>query len=337
MIRQTRLGVQKIPTIHEGTYKWFQRATPLSSLPFSSIRHIRELHKMVIFKRGDPKILNAYSTVQLTPSIVDVMQHAFWDGSFARYGNPVVKLAIHDRPDCHQLSHYQIRNLLDSEAMKSEFILIDEDTEATTGVWYVESTEACEQETRDAIEGGHPPITHPDETFTLWKIHLRAADVPIDWAAWDVGSGDMFEKLYSHGYMPYDPHNPQMPPASSGVDWTDGTRAAKLWGPAHIKANFSEIEVSTRDEDRRTMRPMPSAMVRLKADVARECGLLQKWWPCRVVPTANEELSLSAPYDLDSPKWPRVYPEAESIIGLQNSSLPVEPQGLGKGDGVNVP
>ena len=281
---------------------------------------------MVIFQRADPKILNAYSTVQLTQSLVDVAQHAFWDGSFARYGNPIVKLAINDRPDFHDMSHYQIRNVLDGEAMKDDFVLVDKDTEATSSVWYIESTEACILDTEDAIKGGHPPVTHPAETFTLWQIHTRAADVPINWAAWDVGSGDMVETLYIRGHKPYDPHDPQMPPASSNTNWMDSREAAKFWGPAHVRANFSEIEISTRDEERRTVRPKPPVMVRLKADVARECGLLQKWSPCFVVPAANETLRLSAPYDLDSPKWPRNYSDAEVLGGLENITSPVETQ-----------
>ena len=164
--------------------------------------------------------------------------------------------------------------------------------------------------------GGYPPITHPAETFTLWQAHTKVADVPIDWAGWDVGSSDMVEKLYNHGYIPYDPHNPQMPPASSGVNWTDSKEAAGYWGPAYIKANFSEIEFSTRDEDRRGKSPIPPVVLRLKAQVAREFGLLQAWFPAMVVPTPNVTVRLSAPYDLDSLKWPLKYPDANLLEDL---------------------
>ena len=191
---------------------------------------------MVLFPNCHPDILNAYSTVPLTPNIITATQHAIWDGSFARFGNPTVTVVIHDRPEFYNISHYQIRTRLDSESMLSDFLVIDENTVASDAAWLVESTEQCHLDTASAIEGGYPPITHPGENFTLWQIHQRTSDLPVQWASWSVGSGDMAESLY-HRYIPYDPHNPQMPPFTLGVNWTDRANAG-FWGPAYIKANF---------------------------------------------------------------------------------------------------
>ena len=89
--------------------------------------------------------------------------------------------------------------------------------------------------------------------------------------------------------------------------------------PPISKRIFSDVEWSTRGEDRRRIAPTPPVVVRLKVDVARENGLLQDWFPAYSIPKLNDTISLAAPYDWDSPKWPAPgeYPDSAAYNSLQ--------------------
>lgn len=83
---------------------------------------------MVVINRCVPHVLNAYSTSPLTLDMTRTVQHGFYDGASARFDNPPVVVNVHDRPEFHGLSHYDIRIALDNEGEKDVFILVDERT-----------------------------------------------------------------------------------------------------------------------------------------------------------------------------------------------------------------
>ena len=224
----------------------------------------------------------------------------------ARFGIEAMRVAMHDRPDFYHLSQLEIRTRLDSELMTSAFLLLDENTAATNGVWYVQDTEECHRSTEGAAEAGHPPVTYAGEDFTLWHMYINAIEIPFTWGAWSSGVGTMTEWLIINRNWPYDPHKSQLPPASSGINFSD-PKATDPWTPARIKANFSDIEWTARQDV--TSRWSSSAAVRLTAETARDNGLLQDWYPIFSSLKVDEELFMTAPYNVTSPKWSGGYPD----------------------------
>ncbi|KAL8946330.1 MAG: hypothetical protein Q9183_007924, partial [Haloplaca sp. 2 TL-2023] len=69
--------------------------------------------------------LQAYSTVPLTPEVKSTVQGSFFNGTLARFSDPIVTVSFHDRADFNARSHYDIRNILDSEGMQDDFLVID--------------------------------------------------------------------------------------------------------------------------------------------------------------------------------------------------------------------
>ena len=282
---------------------------------------------MVIINSCTPQTLNAYSTSPLTSEMARTVQHGFYDGTIARYGNPVIVVNIHDRPELHGISHYDIRNVLDGEGQLDPFLIVDDRTPDLDAVWYVTTTQECKYNS-DPTHFAHPPITYPDEEFVLWQAHIRTSDVPIDAVSWDVGCGSM-EEAVQNRYDPYDPHSPQENIIRSNIDWADPKTAASMWGFVYLKANWSEVEWSTDPNDRKGILPRPPVVVRLTADAARESGLLQQWSPKQEVPPTGEEVALIAKYDWASPLWPTGYPDdplglgANTTLHLPKASVPV--------------
>ena len=92
---------------------------------------------VVIDHRDWVDALEAYSTAPLTLEMNRTVQHGFYNGTYARFGDPQVTVTIHDRPKFHGKSHYDLRNLLDSEGMEDGFIVVDETTPDLDALWYV--------------------------------------------------------------------------------------------------------------------------------------------------------------------------------------------------------
>ncbi|KAL8811734.1 MAG: hypothetical protein Q9223_002695 [Gallowayella weberi] len=275
---------------------------------------------MVIINPTAIQNINAYSVSPLTAEMNRTIQHGFYDGTYARYGDPIVSLTVHDRPEFHGISHYDLRITLDREGSLNPFLIIDEKTPELDAVWYVESTEfdrSYQTEPGEVIE-------YPNENFTLWQAHMQVADVPISAVSWDVGCGDLAE-LVSDAYHPYDPHDPQDQIFSMGINWTDPSTRSGFWGPAYIKANLSELEWSAEARITQSWLPPPPVVARLNAAAARRSGFFQRWsWQPRLAP-AGAEVELAGYYDWTSPRWPTGYPdEARSTVervGVRASKL----------------
>ncbi|KAL8845743.1 MAG: hypothetical protein Q9221_009111 [Calogaya cf. arnoldii] len=257
--------------------------------------------------------LNAYSTVPLTTTINETIRHGFWNGTYARFGDPQVTVTVHDRADFHGKSHYDIRNILDAEGKKDVFLIADERTVELQAIWFVETTaygqdmDEFEKEDPDY----YPSIHYPDEDFTLWQGHFRIANLPYN--AFDFISGGAFDLSWVLGesyYYPYDPHDPQDEIISwTGITWDDPKGMLSFWGPANLTAiSGSEVEWST-DEDlrkkhRKTSGPLWPTVARLTAEAAREGGVKQQWYSQERIVPPGEEVTLTADYDPDNPKWP---------------------------------
>ena len=257
---------------------------------------------MVVINHCNPHQLNAYPTVPLSQSVIASFQQDFAIGNFARFGNPYVTVSIQNRFDFQYASHYSIRERLDFEGFLEQFLLIDSRTADSHAIWYVETTKTSRDYTAMAIEGGEPPVTHAGEDFTVWQARILTQDVPIQWAGLDVGATDLAQDIeqYTH---PYDPHNPQQEPFTLGLNLSRKEDAQGFLGPAYIEADFEEVEWSTDIEDRRRFLPVPPAVIRLTEGAALETGLLSTWSFAQHVPRQGETVSMTAPYDWDSPKW----------------------------------
>ena len=257
---------------------------------------------MVVINHCNPHQLNAYATAPLAQGVAAGIKHDFEIGSFARFGNPSVTVSIQDRADFHGASHYRVRETLDLEGFLEHFLIIDDRTADSHALWYVETTEVCKQYTAMAVGGDDAPITHEGEDFTVWQARILTQDVPIQWACFDAGVRDLEDDIepYSH---PYDPHNPQSDPFTLGLNFSRKEDAQGFLVEAYIKAEFEEVDWSTDAELRRQIGPNPPVVVRLTEEAARESGLLRAWRPAQSIPLKGETVSMTAPYDWDSPKW----------------------------------
>lgn len=296
------------------------RVVYIQVLQAAWIRYVDTLITMVVIADGLLLVLEAYSHAPLTPEMSQAVRHGFYDGTYARYNRPQVTVTIHDRPDFYGISHYHLRNILDSEGSPAPFVVIDEKTPESGAVWYVETTEYCNLRS----DLGPYVVTHPGENFTLWQGHMQVADLPISAVSFNVGCGELAETILNY-YNPYDPHDPQNHIISMGLNWTDPKTALQMWGSAYIRANWSEVEWSTDPEIRRHWLPQPPAVARLSAEAASVSGLLQSWCvPPRVGPI-GKEVQLTAPYDLESPLWPKGYPDDGLLASSAASQHPIHP------------
>ena len=77
------------------------------------------------------------------------------------------------------------------------------------------------------------------------------------------------------------------------------------FGIAYIQAAYDEIEWSTHPDNSEGFLPRPSVVLKLAADAARESGLRRDWRLAQRIPEPGEAvISLSMPWDPESPKWP---------------------------------
>ncbi|KAL8789095.1 MAG: hypothetical protein Q9213_001358 [Squamulea squamosa] len=277
---------------------------------------------MVIIAHYPPQILNAYSTVPLTQSIIDTTQHGFYDGGVARFGNSQVVVAIHNRTELHGLSHYDLRVALDAEGALDPFVVLDDQTPELDAVRYVESTAQCRR--WDSFFTG--VVTYPYENFTTWQIHIRVPDLPITQVAWSVGAGSLPEPVPS----PYDPHDPQpnifrYTTDQGPLSWTDPNQI--LWGGnAWVRANYSEVMWSSDSDLTKYLVPHPHLpfVMSLTKESASKNGLLPYWNFLVTITPPGGEVELSAKYDWDDPRWPKEYPDDPGVVSRLTPTQRVE-------------
>ncbi|KAI4221802.1 MAG: hypothetical protein L6R36_006636 [Xanthoria steineri] len=238
------------------------------------------------------------------------VQHGFYNGTYARFGDPQVTITIHDRPEFHGKSHYDLRNLLDSEGMDDDFIVVDETTPDLDALWYVLSTGYSKLQAKTEKPGD--VVHYPDEDFTLWHVHVRTPDLPSNVFGWREGCHPLSRALAQNDYLnPYDPHDPQDRLLRSNIDWTNPEITGSVWGPADITAiSGTEVEWSTdKAICQQTAVKTATECARLTAEAARRSGLLQSWvYAGRIIPPGGE-VYMQAPYDTKSPVWPTGYPD----------------------------
>lgn len=257
-----------------------------------------------------PAVLDAYSTVPLHLSTRNTVHHDFDVGSFARFRDPQVVLSIHDRPDFHSLPHIEIRQRLDAEGHEDGFVLIDDHTEQSHAIWWVAETEESNDWTRRMIEDEHvPPITYPDEPFTLWHIHILTQDLPAQWILWNIlGDPIALPADIQQLISPYDPHDPQNPPFTMGWNFSAGDGQEREFLPSPlIVADPGEYDWS---DDPDLIKPFERGwhaqyVVRLTQEAATEAGLISQWWPPYPgsKPGPEQSVKFSQTYDWDSPVW----------------------------------
>ncbi|KAL8819550.1 MAG: hypothetical protein Q9191_007713, partial [Dirinaria sp. TL-2023a] len=107
---------------------------------------------------------------------------------------------------------------LDAEGQDGDIVIIDSDTATNHAVWYALSTGASE-----TITGmqGVPPKAYPGEV-TIWKVHIVTQHLPLEYDFLNGAGKHIWEDLPE----PYDPHDPQIPPYSMGVDY--GTKEGAM-------------------------------------------------------------------------------------------------------------
>lgn len=251
-----------------------------------------------------PRVLDAYPNVPISPSVRTSIIHDYNVGSFARFRNPTSVVSIHDRPDFHSLSHFEIRQRLDAEGHDSEIVIIDSDTAANHAVWFVLSTMESAAYTDIENDMGFPPKQHPGE-IPLWKVHIITQHLPLDYDFLEGGGKPVWEDVSE----PYDPHDPQIPPHSMGVDFSKKEYAmSNAWyALVRITASPGEYEFSDDPKARQQPQfgfPIPPYVVRLTREAARGAGLLSEWEAWRdPLPRAGASIRFSVHYDWDSPKW----------------------------------
>ena len=250
-----------------------------------------------------PTVLNAYPNVPISPSVRTSIIHDFNVGSFARFQHPTSVISVHDRPDFHSLSHFEIRQRLDAEGHDSEIIIIDSDTAANHAVWFVLSTRESAGYTDAADIVGLHPKEYPGE-IPLWKLHILTQHLPLDHDFLIGGGKPMWEDLSE----PYDPHDPQIPPYSMGVDFSKKEDAMSNAWYALVGITASPGEYVFSDDPKARQQPEflppPPYVVRLTREAARDAGLLSEWVAWRdPLPTAGASIRFDVHYDWDSPKW----------------------------------
>ena len=239
------------------------------------------------------------------------VQHGIYDGSQARFGNRMLEVTIHDRPDFHGISHYDLRNILDREGSLEHLLIVDVQTPENDAVWYVPDTEECKYWSDPALWDYRTEpsfIKYPDEDFILWQGHLKIADVPLDLSSYSIGEADLELDVVSI-YDPFDPHDSQKEILTLDIDWTSRENQATYFGFLNIRANWSEVEWSTDIHDRRKWMPVPPVVARLKAEVAAQMGLISDWSYEQEMGRLGEEVELSVYFDWNSAVWPHGYPD----------------------------
>lgn len=214
-------------------------------------------------------------------------------------------ISIHDRPDLHFLSHYDIRQRLDAEGQKSMIVIIDGDTAENHAVWFVLSTD----ESQGYTDAGFATIEYPGEV-PLWKLHILTQHLPLELDYVDGGGKGIWEDLPD----PYDSHDPQIPPEDMGMDFNKKIDAMSNNWYARVRITASPGEYEFRDDTETRQEGMnaPPYVVRLTPEAAKGAGLLSEWEPWEdyarqgwrnSLPDPGATIQFDVLYDFDSPKW----------------------------------
>ena len=274
---------------------------------------------MVVIEHWAPTLINAYSTVPLTQSTVQLVQHAIYNGSRARFGDPQMQVTILDRPEFHGVSNYDLRTILDKERQLDPFLIIDTHTAEKNAVWYVPDTQTCKNNS-DPTKGENPPVIYPDEGFILWQALVRTEDIPLEVILWMNDDDTFFQDVQKWYHdCSYDSHHPPSDVISRNIDWTSSKSQAEFWGKVMILATWSEVEISYHP----VYPPLPpgTKLVRLRREVARDAGLLPTWVPPFWSPEMGERFRTFVYYDWRNPKWPKAFPDDASRLNHRISSL----------------
>lgn len=266
---------------------------------------------MVVFQPCTPTPVHAFSTIPLTDTLRWSISNEFNIGSFAQFGDPAVTLIIHDEPRYHGAVALQLRQLIDEDPghATSGFAMIDSSTATQPHfpIWWVTTREESEIYTYESSHGPspNPPISYPDEAYVLWKLHMYTQDLPISWINWDIANADPVDDIISLSW-PYDPHAPQTPAYTGGLNFSHKADARGFYGGQYVSAVFpAEIDATDDIALRRIWWPEPDRLIRLKPAVAADVGLLWSW-TAHYGPESPKEgdlIKLQQDWDWDSPKF----------------------------------
>ncbi|KII84328.1 hypothetical protein PLICRDRAFT_179581 [Plicaturopsis crispa FD-325 SS-3] len=239
-------------------------------------------------------VIRGYLTAPLPIPVLDQIHADFAEGSYARYGQPLVELFLHDEPRFYGQTAEQIRTALDGEGFTGDFLLVDEEAESTRAVWYIGTWDPEE-------EDGAEVVKHGDERV-LWKLRAVTKDMPLKWINYDIANMSMEEELDMY---PYDPRAPQEP-LDYEMDYLNDRSQS-----AYVVAYPSEFEESTEPSDLAQFSPPQSIVYRLKDAVAKENGLVSRWTvgsdvDSRVTAPPGSKTFMQY-YDVDSPLWAKLY------------------------------
>ncbi|KAL8708595.1 MAG: hypothetical protein Q9220_006531 [cf. Caloplaca sp. 1 TL-2023] len=274
---------------------------------------------MVVFwPRCDPvAVIQVFSTIALTANLTSMFHYDFNVGSLAQFGNPTETPRFDhrtERTDFRDLSHLAIRQRLDVEGFTDDFILVDEHTLQSHAIWWIVSTQDSQE-----IYNDYQHVTYQGENQTLWQTHILIQDFAYEYdgiAAGDSQLVDFIPRWNIH--VPYDPHDPQEPPFTTGDDYAHHEGA--LPGPASVWATFPEI-IFSNDWNICRYQSAPWC-VALTREAAKLSGLLSpemlsgdaflgEWSPWEHwgvkydrPPRPGDEIKLRADYDWDNPRWP---------------------------------
>ncbi|KAF2235890.1 hypothetical protein EV356DRAFT_499112 [Viridothelium virens] len=233
----------------------------------------------------EPPVYDAYLVCEVSQSTLGKVQEDWRLGAIdrpndPRYHPPHNRLNIIDRKDLYGLSPQAIRTRLEEEAEEGEedddeggvkpFIIIDEETDKTRSVWYIDRW-LDEEELEDAKRDGDEKV--------LWRLRSATWELPLSIVNYEIANMDIQEDLEnsSPGVFEgedhlYDQHAPQQPQIIQGEDYFRREEP----DAATVIAESGEWE-ETRNPDDMNVVPKPKRMVRLKADLAREHGLQYHW------------------------------------------------------------
>ena len=238
----------------------------------------------------------------LAQSLGSAIQKDFDIGAFKRFQDPTVALTIYDRPEFHDLTNFQIRELLDKQGSKDAFVVIDKNSQDSNAIWYVTSREESEYWTKTFSEYGQAPISYPEEAFVVWQLRLLTQDLPLQWINWDIANTDITEDIAQTD--PYDPHDPQEVPYTLGVNFSIKHEAVPFLHGPYVEAEFNELLISNDTQERKRWLPFPPRVTRLTNSSASEAGLIPHWMADFGDPPRPGMLTtIQQPYDWDSPKW----------------------------------
>ena len=284
---------------------------------------VEPLSIMVVFlPRDEQAVVQVFSTLALTANLTSIFHHEFNIGTLAQFGDPDTIARIDhrsERTEFRNMSHYAIRQQLDAENFKKDFILVDENTPHNNAIWWItesDMSEICMD----------PAISYPGEDYVLWQIHMLIRDLAAEYDGIEAGETfiwDLFDAKYNYtkpqDRPPYDPHDPQQPPFNEGSDYTQGG------GRKHrITATYSELIWTDDPKICQLIGLGGTWCVALTREAASLSGLISPvglsgdeaisaWSPMfqhpgnRPVdrkPRPGDVINLQAYYDWHSPRWP---------------------------------